>query len=260
MATLCQTSTATAKEGPPMSATNSRRPRGTLSRDQVLRAALAVADREGLAELTMAGVANELGVPGASVYRHASGRADLIAGLADVVLAGWEIPDPEPDPIRAFAAAQRSLREVLRPHPAAQAVVGAQGIATEARRPHLERTCAILEAAGLRPAMALVLALRLTAATAGLLVAEQTIFGTPQEAERGEGLRRMRGHLMTLDPREYPALARAADDLAEPLDPEAVFETGLALISAGLAQEAEPGGALVGTTRARRRSPSGARD
>ena len=87
-----------------MIATGSRRPRGTLSRDQVLRAALAVADREGLAELTMAGVANELGVPGASVYRHASGRADLIAGLADVVLAGWEIPDPEPDPIRACAA------------------------------------------------------------------------------------------------------------------------------------------------------------
>ena len=59
---------------------------------------------------------------------------------------------------------------------------------------------------------------------ASLPVAEQTIFGTPQEAERGEGLRRMRG-LMTLDPGEYPALARAADDLAEPFDPEAVFDT-----------------------------------
>ena len=37
----------------------------------------------------MAGVANELGVPGASVYRHASGRADLMEGLAyadDVLL------------------------------------------------------------------------------------------------------------------------------------------------------------------------------
>ena len=81
-----------------MGATNSRRPRGTLSRDQVLHAALAVADREGLAGATMAGVANELGVPGASVYRHASGRADLIAGLADVVLAGGRIPDPNPIP------------------------------------------------------------------------------------------------------------------------------------------------------------------
>ena len=65
---------------------------------------------------------------------------------------------------------------------------------------------------------------------------------------------------MTLDAREYPALARVADDLAEPFDPEAVFETGLSLISDGLAQQAEPGGALVGTTRARRRRRSGARD
>ena len=104
-----------------MSATGSRRPRGTLSREQVLRAALAVADRDG--------VASELGVPGASLYRHASGRADLIAGLADVVLAGWEIPDPEPDPIRAFAAAQRSLREVLRPQSPAAVVASVSGVA-----------------------------------------------------------------------------------------------------------------------------------
>jgi len=67
-----------------VSKTRSRRPRGTLGREQVMRAALTVADRN-----TMAGVANELGVPGASVYRHASGRADLMEGLAyadDVLL------------------------------------------------------------------------------------------------------------------------------------------------------------------------------
>ena len=47
-----------------MGTPGSRRPRGTLSREQVMRAALAVADSGGLADLTMAGVANELGVPG----------------------------------------------------------------------------------------------------------------------------------------------------------------------------------------------------
>ena len=219
----------------------SRRPRGTLSREQVMRAALAVADREGLAELTMARVAQELGVPGASVYRHASGRADLIEGLADIVLAGWEIPDPGPDPVSAFADAQRSLSDVLRPHPAAQAVLSAQSIASDARRPHLERLCAILEAAGVRPAIALALALRLAAGTAGLLISERAIFGSPEEAERGEGLRRLRGQLMTLDPRAYPALARAADDLAEPLDPKGVFEAALAIITRGLAHASPPG-------------------
>ena len=238
----------------PVSKPRSRRPRGTLNREQVMRAALAVADRDGLAELTMAGVAKELGVPGASVYRHASGRADLIGGLADVVLAGWQIPDPGPDPTRAFASAQLSLRNALRAHPAAQEVVSAQGIATEARRPHLERICAILEAAGVRPAMALAFALRVTAATASALASEQAIFGSPEEAERGEGQRRLRGQLMTLDPREYPALARAADDLAEPLDPDGVFEASLAVISAGLAQQAEPGAAVAGRPSARSRS------
>jgi AcrR family transcriptional regulator len=215
-----------------------------------MRAALAVADRDGLAELTMAAVAQELGAAGASVYRHASGRADLIAGLADIALAGWEIPDPRPDPVRAFTSAQRSLRSVLRPHPAAQAVVAAEGIATEGRRHLLERMCAILEATGDRPALALIMALRVTAATAGLLVSERAIYGGPGEDENGAGLRRVRGRLMTLDPAEYPALARAADDLADPPEREEVFEAGLAVVAAGLTSGAQRGGSTPGRVRA----------
>ena len=57
-----------------------RRP-DALSREQVMEAALRVADAEGLSEVSMARVAHELRVPGTSVYRQSEGRHDLIIGL-----------------------------------------------------------------------------------------------------------------------------------------------------------------------------------
>src|SRR5262245_30840328 len=129
-------------------AREARRARGSLSREQVMAAALRVADAEGLAEVTMARVAQELGVPGASLYRHAEGRADLISGLCDHALRSWEIPAPGADPERALTAARNSLREALGDHPGARAALAAQGVFVDSRLPYLERVSAIFAAAG----------------------------------------------------------------------------------------------------------------
>ena len=59
-----------------------RGPRGgDLSRDRVLAAAIAIADAEGLAALTMRRVAADLGVATMSLYRHVPGQGR--AGAAD---------------------------------------------------------------------------------------------------------------------------------------------------------------------------------
>src|SRR5215467_1847735 len=100
-----------------------RRPRGSLSREQVMEAALRVADADGLSEVSMARVAQELGVAGASLYRHAAGREDLITGLCDYALGAWEIPEPGTDPAAALITARDSLRAALRHHPGARAAL-----------------------------------------------------------------------------------------------------------------------------------------
>ncbi|MEU7478823.1 TetR/AcrR family transcriptional regulator C-terminal domain-containing protein [Lentzea sp. NPDC042327] len=57
-----------------------------VSVDQVVAAAIAVADREGLAAMSMARVAQELTVGTMSLYGHVPGKAELIDLMADTVL------------------------------------------------------------------------------------------------------------------------------------------------------------------------------
>ena len=49
-----------------------------LTRDEIGEAALRLTRREGLTSLTMRSLADELGVAASALYRHLSGRDDLI--------------------------------------------------------------------------------------------------------------------------------------------------------------------------------------
>src|SRR5262245_50269191 len=63
-----------------------------LSRDQVLRAALAIADEGGLGALTMQSLGRRLGVVAMSLYRHVRNKDDVLGGLVDLVFDEIEIP------------------------------------------------------------------------------------------------------------------------------------------------------------------------
>ncbi len=67
-----------------------RRPR--VSREQVLDAALELADEGGLAAVTMASVGARLGVEAMSLYRHIGNKEELLDGLVDRVFAEIEVP------------------------------------------------------------------------------------------------------------------------------------------------------------------------
>src|SRR5262245_6842477 len=218
-----------------------RRARGSLTREQVMEAALRVADHEGLSEVSMARVAQELGVPGASLYRHAEGRGDLIQGLCDHALRAWKIPRPGKDPQVALTGARNSLRRALRDHPGARAALSAQGLFLDSRLPYLERVTAIFAAAGYRASEAMVLAAELVPAAAASIGVEQDLLGTGEEAASGEALRRLRGRLLTLDLKTFPTLGRAADEL----DSSATIEKTLALsmVLAGMRERIEAAGA-----------------
>ena len=67
-----------------------RKPR--VSREQVLDAALAVADEGGLSAITMASVGARLGVEAMSLYRHIGNKEEMLDGLVDRVFAEIELP------------------------------------------------------------------------------------------------------------------------------------------------------------------------
>jgi AcrR family transcriptional regulator len=58
----------------------------------IIKVALSVADREGMAAVTTRRVARELGTGPASLYRHVATRADLIDLMVDDALAEYQAP------------------------------------------------------------------------------------------------------------------------------------------------------------------------
>ncbi|MFG1660267.1 TetR/AcrR family transcriptional regulator C-terminal domain-containing protein [Micromonospora chersina] len=89
-----------------------------LSRERVLRTAVALADEGGLAAVSMRQIAAELGVATMSLYRHVRGRDELILAMADAVLAGAPLPATEPPGWRArLDLLARAQWAVYRRHP-----------------------------------------------------------------------------------------------------------------------------------------------
>ena len=63
-----------------------------LSRQRVLDAAVALADRDGVGALSMRKLAQELGVEAMSLYHHVAGKDAILDGIVDVVFGEIELP------------------------------------------------------------------------------------------------------------------------------------------------------------------------
>ncbi|TQS40906.1 TetR/AcrR family transcriptional regulator C-terminal domain-containing protein [Cryptosporangium phraense] len=68
-----------------------------LTRDRIVAAAIAIADADGMAELSMRRVAADLGVATMALYRYVPSKEDLVVLMLDAVFGDVDlIPDPEP--------------------------------------------------------------------------------------------------------------------------------------------------------------------
>ena len=86
-------------------------------REQILGAALAIADEQGLDAITMRAVATRIGVTAMALYPHVRSKDDLLDGLVGHLLAELSRPDPAlpwRDRLRSLG---RSAREVAHRHP-----------------------------------------------------------------------------------------------------------------------------------------------
>jgi len=97
--------------------------RAPLSRDRVLRAAVALADETGIESLSMRKLAPELGVVPMALYKHVASKEELLDGMVDVVIG--EVGPPPRDTDWKTAVRQRvlSARQALLRHPWASRVI-----------------------------------------------------------------------------------------------------------------------------------------
>jgi AcrR family transcriptional regulator len=99
----------------------SGRPRGsdaTLSKERIVAAAIAVADKEGPEALSMRRVATELDVATMSLYRHVRDKNDLLDLMMDTSFAEWRLPPAQPGDNwqEVLASAAREMWRILRRH------------------------------------------------------------------------------------------------------------------------------------------------
>jgi TetR/AcrR family transcriptional regulator, tetracycline repressor protein len=79
-----------------------------LTRDALVDAGVALADREGLDAVSIRRLAGEAGVTPMALYWHVKDKDELLAALRDRLLSEVELPRP-----RAASAWARELRELL---------------------------------------------------------------------------------------------------------------------------------------------------
>jgi AcrR family transcriptional regulator len=94
-----------------------------LSRDRVLRAAVARADEVGIDALSMRKLAEELGVVPMALYKHVASKEELLDGMVDIVVGEIDPPVIGTDWKSAVRQRILSARRALQRHPWAPGVI-----------------------------------------------------------------------------------------------------------------------------------------
>jgi AcrR family transcriptional regulator len=124
-----------------------------LSRERVLRGAVAVADALGIGALTMRALARELGVKPMSLYHYVAGKDDILDGIVDLIFSEIDLPTPGGDWQSEMRRRAISARRVLRQHSWAIGLMESRANPGPATLRHHDATIATLRGAGFTVAM-----------------------------------------------------------------------------------------------------------
>lgn len=123
-----------------------------LTRQQVVTAAVAMADAQGLPGLSMRRLARELGVEAMSLYHHVADKEALLDAMVDLVFA--EIDVPEGDWRRSMRQRAIAARAALRRHPWALGLLESRSQPGPATLRHHDAVIGVLRRAGFTIAQA----------------------------------------------------------------------------------------------------------
>ncbi|RSD20915.1 TetR family transcriptional regulator [Amycolatopsis eburnea] len=198
-----------------------------MSRDRILREALALVDEEGLDAVSMRKLARRLGVDPMSLYNHVDGKDALLDGVAEVLLAA--IPAPPPGGLReTMSALAHGFRDAMLGHPRAAPLVLTRQLASMTALAPVEAVLGPLLAAGFPPERAVHGLRAVLAFLIGTLMRE--VEAAPTFSSTGDP-----GRLADLSASGLPAVTAAAPYLAV-CDHEAEFEFGLRILLDALSE------------------------
>jgi AcrR family transcriptional regulator len=212
-------------------------PRTPLSRERVLRTAVAFADESGISSLSMRKLGEVLGVEAMSLYNHVASKGDLLDGMIDYVFSEIGLPCGEAGWKTAMRQRAVSAREVLIRHRWAIGLMESRSSPGPATLRHHDAVIGSLRGAGFPIALAAHAFSVLDSYIYGFALQEASLpFGTGEEA--AHVAQEMSSHFAS---GQYPYLTEMA--MAHVVAPGYSygdeFEIGLDLILDGL-QAAAP--------------------
>jgi len=195
----------------------SRAQRATLSREAILRAALHIADRDGLGGLTMRKIAGRLGASPMGVYRHFRNKAEIVGGLVDLVVGDYDVTNhEEPSWTEWVRETFLQMKHALCAHPGIIPLLGATAFWGTNALGVLERVLHVLRGAGLGEASA-PLFHTLMSYTIGAVAIESSAHSQTageQELDVEEQLRRAQLFFEFAPRSTYPNVVASAPQLA----------------------------------------------
>jgi AcrR family transcriptional regulator len=214
-----------------MASRKKSRPRAALNRERVLRAALELADRQGLDGLTMRRLGKALGVEAMSLYNHVANKDELLAGLIDLVFSEIAVPC-DGDWKAAMRLRAISARKTLAHHRWAVGLMESSTRPGPANLRHHESVLRCLRQAGFSVALTAHAYSALDSYIYGFALQQISLpFDTGKEA--AEVAEQILGRTVATD---YPHLAEVATEhvMKPGYSYEAEFEFGLDLMLDGL--------------------------
>ncbi|MBN9305902.1 MAG: hypothetical protein BGO82_01280 [Devosia sp. 67-54] len=216
-----------------------RGPEPSRDRDAIARAAIAVADREGLAAVSMRRIAAEIGTSASSLYRYVARKDDLLNLMVDAALGAGEL-QPSGDWRMDLQQIGHAMRAVFKAHPWLTTALAGRPTLGPNRLRALEAMLTLLAPSGLPLAEQLALIDVLTSYVRGFVASELA----SDAAIRQSGLSAAQWHA---DQAAYTAAIRASgvypltsalfDELQRTgaADQDAGFAAGLDIVLEGIA-------------------------
>ncbi|CAA9402743.1 MAG: Transcriptional regulator, AcrR family [uncultured Phycisphaerae bacterium] len=203
--------------------------RPALSRDRILRAAVALADREGLDALSMRRLGAELGVEAMSLYHHVANKQALLDGIVEWVVDSMDTSGMlEPGPWQErLKDGFRAYRRLAHAHPAVFPLVGRRPVRTLAALRPVELALGLLHDAGCPPGAALRAFRTLSHFAYGHALSEIRGMAMDSASQATEP------EVLEAQAKQFPNLTRVMLEAASS-DHNAEFEESLDVIIAGL--------------------------
>ena len=188
-------------------------------RREILDAALAIADEQGLDAVTMRAVAARVGLTPMALYPHVGGKDGLLDGIVERLLAELlpmlQASGGAEDRLRSVALA---VRGVARRHPSAFSLMLSRPSVTPGSLRELDALYQTLLDAGVPPEHVTRVERLLSTFALGFAVSEVSGRFRPDDVRTGRG---------RLDPSHYPAHARLGPLLDRAIDWDAEYEADL---------------------------------